>query len=272
MSMGLSRPDRQRLLAQAERLSPLANRLLDQVGLAPGDRAIDIACGPLGILHLLCHRVGEAGHVMGLDADPVMIECARQVAIERRLPIELALGDATSTGLSRSSFDLVHARLLLGTIIARDETVNEMVALARPGGVIALEETDIDYFVCDPPHRAWESVRDLFIAAQRTTSRDMAIGRRLDRMLHHANLVDVHSAPHVLTTVPGDPWHTHLPHLAESARALIQDANPAGETALDGLLTQAQDYLHTPDSTTAIAFWQAWGRKPNSHHEGGEAQ
>jgi ubiquinone/menaquinone biosynthesis C-methylase UbiE len=129
MSMGLSRPDRQRLLAQAERLSPLANRLLDQVGLAPGDRAIDIACGPLGILHLLCQRVGDAGQVMGLDADPVMIECARQAAIERRLNIELALGDASSTGLPRSSFDLVHARLVLGNILAREEVVKEMVAL-----------------------------------------------------------------------------------------------------------------------------------------------
>src|SRR5215469_9474757 len=107
---GMSRPHRQRLLAQAEQLSPLTNRLLDQVGLAQGHRVIDIACGPLGILHLLYQRVEDAGHVMGLDVDPLMIECARQVAIERRLQIELALGDASSTGLPRSSFDLVHAR------------------------------------------------------------------------------------------------------------------------------------------------------------------
>jgi ubiquinone/menaquinone biosynthesis C-methylase UbiE len=52
-----------------------------------------------------------------------MIECARQVAIERRLQIELALGDASSTGLPRSSFDLVHARLVLGNILAREQVV-----------------------------------------------------------------------------------------------------------------------------------------------------
>jgi SAM-dependent methyltransferase len=102
---------------------PLANRLLNQVGLASGHRAIDIACGPLGILHLLYQRVGDAGHVMGLDVDPVMIECAQQVTIERRLHIELALGDASSTGLPRSSFALVHARLVLGNILAREEVV-----------------------------------------------------------------------------------------------------------------------------------------------------
>jgi ubiquinone/menaquinone biosynthesis C-methylase UbiE len=42
--------------------------------------------------------------------------------------IELALGDASSTGLPRSSFDLVHARLVLGNILAREEVVKEMVA------------------------------------------------------------------------------------------------------------------------------------------------
>jgi hypothetical protein len=62
-------------------------------------------------------------------AGPAAIECARQVAIERRLQIELALGDASSTGLPRSSFDLVHARLVPGNILAREEVVQEMVAL-----------------------------------------------------------------------------------------------------------------------------------------------
>jgi hypothetical protein len=36
---------------------------------------------------------------------------------------------ASSTGLPLSSFDLVHARLVLGNILARDEVVKEMVAL-----------------------------------------------------------------------------------------------------------------------------------------------
>jgi SAM-dependent methyltransferase len=271
-ALGASRAERQRLLAEAEQLSPLTEQLLDQVGLAPGTQAVDIGCGPLGILHLLRQRVGNAGQVMGLDADPVMIECARQVAIERRLEIDLALGDASSTGLPRSSFDFVHARLLLVNILTIKEVVEEMVALARPGGVAALQEVDIEYFVCDPPDPQWEALRDLFVEAHRATGRDVAIGRRLERLLHDAGLVDVHSAAHVVKTVPGDPWHTNLPGLAQSARALISEANRVGDAVLERQVDEAHEYLARPDSTTAIAFWQAWGRKPDSTNQGGRRQ
>ncbi len=271
-ALGASRPERQRLLAQAEQLSPLTEQLLDQVGLAPGTRAVDIGCGPLGILHLLRQRVGNAGQVMGLDVDPVMIECARQVVIERRLGIDLALGDASSTGLPRSSFDFVHARLLLVNILTIKEVVEEMVALARPGGVVALQEADVEYFVCDPPDPEWEALRGLFVEAYRATGRDVAIGRRLERLLHDAGLVDVHSAGHVVKTVPGDPWHTNLPRLAQSAQALISEANRVGDAALGRLVAEAHDYLARSDSTTAFAFWQAWGRKPDASNQGGRTQ
>jgi SAM-dependent methyltransferase len=226
----------------------------------------------LGILHLLRQRVGNAGQVMGLDVNPVMIEYARQVAIERRLEVDLALGDASSTGLPRSSFDFVHARLLLVNILTIKEVVEEMVALARPGGVAALQEVDIEYFVCDPPDREWEALRDLFVETHRATGRDVAIGRRLERLLHDAGLVNVHSAAHVVKTVPGDPWHTNLPCLAQSARALIGEADRVGDAVLERLVAEAYAYLARPDSTTATAFWQAWGRKPDSTNQEGRTQ
>jgi ubiquinone/menaquinone biosynthesis C-methylase UbiE len=209
---------------------------------------------------------------MGLDADPVMIECARQAAIERRLDLDLALGDASSTGLPRSSFDFVHARLLLVNILTIKEVVEEMVALARPGGVAALQEVDIEYFACDPPDPRWEALRDLFVKAHLTTGRDVAIGRRLERLLRDAGLVDVHSAAHVVKSVAGDPWHAKLPRLAQSARAMIGEANRVGDAVLERLVADASEYLARPDSTTAIAFWQAWGRKPDSADREGRGQ
>jgi hypothetical protein len=37
---------------------------LDQIRIQPGWRAIDVGCGPLGILHLLSERVGSSGVVV----------------------------------------------------------------------------------------------------------------------------------------------------------------------------------------------------------------
>jgi hypothetical protein len=192
-----------------------------------------------------------------------MIDAARRVVIERHLSVELVLGDAASTGLPRASFDLVHARLLLVNILSRTEVVDEMTALTRPGGSVALQEVDIEYFVCDPPHPAWETLRGAFVDAHRATGREVTIGRRLGRLLDQAGLVDIHSTAHIVKTRPGDAGHHNLPRLTESARALIQEASNISDTDLNSLIADAQDYLDNPHSTTAIAFWQARARKPS---------
>src|SRR5262245_21398255 len=37
--------------------------------------------------------------------------------------------------------------------------VTEMVALVRPGGVVAVQDTDHGAWFCDPPHPAWTTLR-----------------------------------------------------------------------------------------------------------------
>ncbi len=44
--------------------------LLSRLGLSPGQSAIDLGCGPSGILDLLSDAVSPGGRVVGLDADP----------------------------------------------------------------------------------------------------------------------------------------------------------------------------------------------------------
>ena len=50
-----------RLQRQADELAPDSSALLDRVGLRPGDRAIDVGCGPRGIIELLAARVWAGG-------------------------------------------------------------------------------------------------------------------------------------------------------------------------------------------------------------------
>ena len=109
-ALGSSSGESARLQRQANELAPDSAVLLDRAGLRPGDSAIDMGCGPRGILDLLCERVSPGGRVVGLDADPVHVAMASEFADRERLAgVELVCADARHTGLMPDSFDLVRS-------------------------------------------------------------------------------------------------------------------------------------------------------------------
>jgi SAM-dependent methyltransferase len=113
-ALGASEGESARLQRQADELAAVSAALLDHVGLRPGQSAVDLGCGPQGILHLLAERVAPGGRVVGLDADPVLAAMAAEFAARRGLAgVEVRTGDARDTGLPSDSCDLVHCRTLL---------------------------------------------------------------------------------------------------------------------------------------------------------------
>ncbi len=166
-ALGRDREESMRLRQQTAELRPYSSRLLDRTGLCGGQAAIDLRCGPSGIIDLLAGRIAPGGRVVGLDADPVHVTMARQFAAERGLGnVEVVEGDdARHTGLPPDSFDLVHARTLLVTIRDPAEVVAEMTRLARPGGWVAGLEADGEHSLCYPAHPAWDRLCEIFRAA-----------------------------------------------------------------------------------------------------------
>src|SRR4051812_14686357 len=137
--LGGTSTERDRLLRQAEQYEPPTNWLLDQIGVQPGWRAVDIGCGPIGILNLLSQRVGPRGKVVGLEREPRFVEMARAEIAKRDLGnVTVVQADGLNTGLEKSSFDLVHERLVLINVSAREAFLSEMLSLLRPGGAVAL--------------------------------------------------------------------------------------------------------------------------------------
>ena len=55
-----------------------SSRLLGQLGIRPGDQAVDIGCGPQGILDLLSERVGLNGKVVGVERNEATVQLARE--------------------------------------------------------------------------------------------------------------------------------------------------------------------------------------------------
>lgn len=76
-----------------------------------GWRAVDIGCGPIGILNLLSERVGPKGVVIGLEREQRFVEMARVEIAKRGMGnVTMVQGDGLNTGLGKGSFDLVHER------------------------------------------------------------------------------------------------------------------------------------------------------------------
>lgn len=259
--LGVSTEERQRLLAQAKDYEPEARWLLDRIGIPPGWRAIDIGCGPIGILDLLSERVGPEGEAVGLDLEPRFVELARRIAAERGLVnVRLVQGDATATGLPRDSFDLVHERLLLLSP-ARERIVAEMVALARPGGIVAVEDIDMLTSYCEPAHPAWDRLLGVFRAFVGRSGVDVAVGRRVPGLLRAAGLVDVQAEVHLRLARPGEPRRMQLLTLREP----LLRSGVFAEAELNGLLASLQAHLADPNTVVVPGIWfQAWGRKPSA--------
>ena len=152
-ALGSDAAESARLQRQSDELRPEAVALIDKLGLHPGQSAIDVGCGPSGIVALLAETVGPGGRTVGLDANPLHIARVRELIARTGLSgVELLTGDARDTGLATGSFDLVHARTLLVTIPEPAEVLAEMVRLAKPGGWVASQEPDSEFGIC---YRRW---------------------------------------------------------------------------------------------------------------------
>jgi SAM-dependent methyltransferase len=81
--------------------------LVAVLGVRPGERVLDVACGTGVVTRLLPDRVGATGRVVGLDVNEGMLAVARTVAAQA--PIEWVEGNAMSMPLPDAAFDAVLA-------------------------------------------------------------------------------------------------------------------------------------------------------------------
>ncbi len=253
-----------RLRRQSRELEPEALALLARIGLRPGQAAIDLGCGPAGILNLLASAVSPGGRVVGLDADPVHVAMAGQHARERGFSdVEVLTGDARSTGLPADAFDLVHTRTLLVTIPRPAEVVTEMVRLAKPGGWVASQEPDAGISLCYPPLAAWDRLLDLFGKSFCRSGADLRIGRRLPSLLRHAGLQDVEATIYASNYPAGHTRRTVMVDLVGGLRPVIVELGLASEAELTDLDSAVRAHLADPDTLMMPHLMvTAWGRKP----------
>jgi len=263
--LGDSTAEVEHLAYQAEVYADEAAELLDRVGVAEGSSAIDVGCGVLGILALLSARVGSSGRVVGLERETRLLDAARQAAAQRGLPVEFVQGDANRLDLPSDSFDFVHERTVLLNVQNPAAVVAEMARIARPGGVVALEEPDSAGWVCDPPHPAWDQLLAELLAAYRRNGKTFNMGRRTARALRDAGLADVQVRVKARVTQTGEYYQAFLLTLTSLVRDQIITGGRLTAADFDAQAASLRAHLERPGTLTCQpTLWQAWGIKPET--------
>ena len=261
-ALGSDPAERERLQRQSQDLRAMSSALLDHVGLVEGSAAIDLGCGPSGIIELLAARVGPTGRVVGLDFNPDNVALASEFVRERGLAnVQVVQGDARHTGLPASLFDLVHARTLLINVPKPEGVVAEMARLARPGGWVAASEPDIPLTICYPRLDAWERLAQLFRQSVNSDGADEAVGRRLPELFRNAGLVDVGVEATMQVYPHGHPRRAVRADLFRTLRGKIVAREMADEAELDDIDRKVRAHLDDPRTLVAHTFFMAWGRK-----------
>lgn len=263
--LGGTTTERDRLLNQASQYEPTANWLLDQIGVQPGWRAVDIGCGPIGVLNLLSHRVGPSGEVVGLEREERFVEMAKAEIAKRKLGnVRVVQADALATGLEKGSFDLAHERLVLINVSEREAFLAEMLSLLRPGGTLALEDVDNVSWLCQPAHPSWDILLGAFHTVFHAGGGDGFVGRRLPVLLHAAGVRNIQTRITVETPPLGDYRRTHLLSLIDSVRDKIVAKGVLDDPAIDEHREALAKHLDDP-ATTVIdkLLVQCWGQKPD---------
>lgn len=253
----------ERLRLQARVWEPEAEAMLDLIGIQPGWSCIDLGCGAIGILGPLSRRVGRGGRVIGVDLEKPLLAAARAYVQEAGLTnVEVLERDAVNTSLPRESFDFVHERWVFPHVSSPDTVLQEMLELARPGGIVAVQETDQNSWNFFPLSPKWPRLKQIIESAFALRS-DINIGRRTHGMLRRAGLADVKIRAAVMALQDSHPY-MRLPVIGATAmRTRILEAGLATDAELDDLLADVEERVRDPE-TFQITFTvtQVWGRKP----------
>jgi ubiquinone/menaquinone biosynthesis C-methylase UbiE len=117
---------------------PIGAGLLEHVGPRPGERWLDVGCGPGVVLLDAAEAVGPEGEVVGVDIAPTMVERAAAAATERGLGnVHVAVGDATAPDVE-GLFDAVVSSLVLFFLADPSAALMSWRGLLAPGGRLGI--------------------------------------------------------------------------------------------------------------------------------------
>jgi len=257
-------PTSKRFTSLESLYDPWTIRHLEATGIGPGWQCWEIGGGGGSIAAWLAERCGKAGHVLVTDIDPrFLVESASL----DHAHVEIQRHDIGTDPLPAQTFDLIHARLVLIHVPAREAALEQMVAALKPGGWLIVE--DFDATLLDPGYpttdaaaaalyRHMQAAQGRLMAAR---SGELALtwGRSLYRRLRAQGLVNLGMEGYVAVREGSSPGARLFGTALEQIREEAVGAGLITREEVDQMLTLLDD----PDfAFGAPILFTAWGRRP----------
>jgi len=125
--------------SDVEFFGPAGERLVDHVGVSPGNTVLDVGCGRGAVLFPAARAVGEDGCVTGIDLSPAMVARVLEEAEEcglRRVKALVLEGQAPA--FPPESFDVITGGMSVHMLADTLGAFRSYYQLLRPGGRLGL--------------------------------------------------------------------------------------------------------------------------------------
>lgn len=137
------------------------SRVLDCIGLQPGQRVLEVGPGTGYMSVPAARRLGETGRLVALELQPEMARRARErLAAAGVTNAEVREGDVLSAPLEPQAYDVAFLVTVLGEIRDRDLAIARLCDALKPGGILSFTE-----IVGDPHYQRYDDVLRRCLAA-----------------------------------------------------------------------------------------------------------
>jgi SAM-dependent methyltransferase len=220
--------------------------------LRPGQDLLDVGCGP-GTITVDLAALVAPGRVVGVDAGAeVIAEAGRYRREAGTGNVTFATGDVYGLDLADASFDVVHAHQVLQHLAHPVTALVEMGRVLRPGGILAVRDSDYAGFVWAPPDPRLDRWLDLYHRVTARNGAEADAGRHLLGWVQAAGFTDVQAGSSTWTFADPDSraWWGGL---------------WADRVRLSSFADQAQRYgLADQAELAAMAdAWRSWAVQPD---------
>ena len=230
----------------------LSAQLADLAGVAAGQRALDVGCGPGALTGELVARLGPA-NVVAADPSEQFVAAAR----ERNPGVDVRQAPAESLPFPDDAFDAALAQLVVHFMQDAVAGLREMARVTKPGGVVAASVWDLAGGRA-PLSPFWAAAKRLRSGAEDEAARAGARQGQLAELFEAAGLREVETVEQTSTSryeTFDEWWH---PYTLGVGPAGVY-AQSLGEDDLAALRERCRaDLPEAPFEIRAVA-WAARG-------------